>query len=237
MAKLSKQQMKLHNQAMDLVHSDKVLKRDERMFILQNFQEGFNQANSLAGAFFTPLMLSRDTCIEINSNQSVVDLCAGIGGLSFWLDRDNEVTCVELNPNYIEVGKRVNPYAKWIQMDALEYCETTTDRFVNALSNPPFGNIKTSDYKGLYTGSDFEYKIIEAASKVAEFGVFIIPQSSAPFRLSGVREYSDKMETKCKKFVDQTGIEMTPGCGVDTSIYLKEWHGVSPMCEIVTVEY
>lgn len=237
MAKLSKQQMKLHNQALDLVHSDKILSWEERYFILENYQEGANHTNSLAGAFFTPLLLSRDTCIEIPSNESVVDLCAGIGGLSFWLEGCNDVTCVELNEDYVTVGKRVNPYANWVHMDALKFCDTTSERFDNALSNPPFGNIKTSNHIGIYTGSDFEYKIIEAAGKISDYGVFIIPQSSAPFRFSGVHMYIERMENKCKKFVDQTGIEMTVGCGVNTSVYLSEWHGVSPMCEIVTVEY
>ncbi|QMV28967.1 hypothetical protein AP1_0260 [Aeromonas phage AP1] len=237
MAKISKQALKLHNKAMDLVHSDKVLSWDERRFILENYQEGATQMNGLAGAFFTPAMLARDAMIEVNPDRSVLDLCAGIGGLSFWL-YDNDITCVELNHEYFEVGKRVVPNANWIRGDALEYCDNTNDRFDFCISNPPFGNINTSGYKGRYTGAEFEYKVIEAASKVSEFGVFIIPQMSAGFKYSGVRSFCDKDQSnKYLKFTEQTGIRLEPGCGVDTSIYLSEWHGVSPMVEIATAEF
>ncbi|QAY01384.1 hypothetical protein ASwh1_324 [Aeromonas phage Aswh_1] len=237
MAKISKALLKLHNQALDLVHSDRVLTWDERFFILENYQEGATQMNGLAGAFFTPPMLARDAMIEVNSDRTVLDLCAGIGGLSFWL-YDNEITCVELNHDYLEVGKRVVPHANWIQGDALSYCDETSDRFDFCISNPPFGNINTSGYKGVYTGAEFEYKLIEAASKVSEFGVFIIPQQSAGFKYSGVQSFCDKEPSnKYKKFTEQTGIRLDPGCGVDTSIYLNDWNGVSPLCEIVTAEF
>lgn len=38
MARLTKQETKLHQQTLDLVHSDKILTFDEKEFILQNYQ-------------------------------------------------------------------------------------------------------------------------------------------------------------------------------------------------------
>lgn len=67
--------------------------------------------------------------------------------------------------------------------------------------------------------------------------MFILPQESAPFRYSGQRCYRQERSNKCLKFEEQTGIVMEPNCGIDTSIYRKEWRGVSPMCEIVICDF
>lgn len=241
MAKLTKAETKQHNQIMDLLHSDKPLTEEEKMFIIENFHEGSTTNNGELGAFFTPLGLAFDFVIDANTHGTVIDLCAGIGGLSFAMLRGHysnpsEIVCVELNHTYYELGKRIVPEATWINGDALT---TQFDRrFDVAISNPPFGRIKTSDYVGKkYTGAEFEYKIIERASEIADRGVFILPQSSAAFRYSGQRHYFRKMEGKCQKFVDQTGFYMEAGCGVDTGYYLEEWKGVKPMCEVVCIDF
>ena len=240
MAKLTKQQSKLHLQAMDLVHSDKILSWDERKFILDNYREAQGQLNALAGAFFTPYGLARDLSIEIgggyaDSRHTIVDLCAGIGMLSFACERDYaDITCVEFCHEYVIVGKRVMPNALWIESDVFE---AELSHYDFAISNPPFGAIKGDKFNGNYTGSQFEYKVIEHASKLADYGVFILPQNSAPFKLSGVQHFQYSESEKSLKFREQTGIDMQPGCGVDTSVYLKDWCGVSPMCEVVCCDF
>lgn len=243
MAKLTKQESKLHNQALDLVHSDKRLTFEDKLFVLENFQESQNNSNSLAGAFFTPWGLARDTAIDVGDG-SVVDMCAGIGALSLAVQQRCNVTnhlCVELNPDYYLVGKRIVPEATWVNQDVFEASEWIKELigpFDTAISNPPFGAIKTADnYRGVYTGSEFEYKLITTASEIARFGVFILPQQSVPFKYSGVRCFERVSSNKHDKFIKQTGIILEPGCGVDTSLYLKQWHGVSPLCEIVTTEF
>lgn len=241
MAKLTKDESKRHKQVMDMVHSDKPLSFDDKLFIIEHYQESSGQLNSLAGAFFTPWGLARDFAIEVPGEASIVDLCAGIGGLSFaalTMRNPSSITCIELNADYIEVGKRVVPEATWIHGDALQFCETMGTRLFDvAISNPPFGKIRTSDINSLsYTGGDFEYKLIESAMKIAGLGVFIIPQMSAPFKYSGERMYTKLEDGKFKKFTDQTGIVMQPNCGIDTAYYKNEWKGVSPICEIVICE-
>ena len=235
--KLTKQQSKLHLQAMDLVHSDKRLTWEERKFILDNYAEAQGQLNALAGAFFTPYGLARDTSIEVGFSDgggSIVDLCAGIGMLSFACEgKGADITCVEFCAEYVTVGRRVVPSANWVQADVF----STTGRFDFAISNPPFGGIKGDNFQGKYTGGQFEYKVIELASTLATYGVFILPQQSAPFRLSGVRHFEESEGDKARKFREQTGIEMQPSCGIDTSMYLDEWKGVSPMCEVVCCEF
>jgi hypothetical protein len=236
--KLSKQQSKLHQQALDLVHSDKALTWEERKFILENYFEAQGQLNALAGAFFTPYELARDFSIEArmaDGRWSMVDLCAGIGMLSFACDRDEtDITCVEFCEDYVTVGKRVMPNAKWIHGDVFT---VELGRYDFAVSNPPFGAIKGDQFKGKYTGGQFEYKVIELASRLVTYGVFILPQQSAPFRLSGVQCYREEETDKPRKFREQTGIVMQPNSGIDTNQYRSAWHGVSPMCEIVCCDF
>ena len=236
--KISKQEAKLHNQVMELVESDKSLTLDDKFFILENYQESATNINGLAGAFFTPWGLARDAILEIDNNLNIVDLCAGIGMLSFsamFHKSPKSITCVELNPEYLKVGKRVLPEANWILGDALLF--NGDSKFDVCISNPPFGVIKTSDYKGKYKGSEFEYKVIDHASEIARHGMFIIPQLSAGFKLSGNRTFELYPSSKHSKFVSDTGINLINGAGCDTTMYLDDWHGVSPTCEIVICDF
>lgn len=222
---------------MDLINSDKILSFDDKMFIIDNFHEGANSNNGAAGAFFTPSGLSRDFSLEVNYSKRVIDLCAGIGSLGVMIQhhyKPEKLYCVELNPEYVKVGKRILPEAHWINADALKV--KFKKKFSVCISNPPFGKIKTSNVKGKYTGAEFEYKIMEKALDVAEYGIFIIPQSSANFRYSGRQMFEDQESNKVKKFLKETGYFMHPGMGIDTKYYIDDWKGVSPLCEVVYVE-
>lgn len=234
MTKLSKLQSQNHMRAMDLVYSDAILSFDDKMFILENYHESQGQLNALAGAFFTPPMLARDFSIEVSGN-SIVDLCAGIGALSFACNREDcNITCIEQCAEYVTVGKRIVPSAKWIHADVFS---VELGKYDCAISNPPFGAIKGDAFKGKYTGGQFEYKVIELASRHASRGVFILPQMSAPFRYSGCQYYREEESDKARKFREQTGILMEPNCGIDTSIYADDWRGVSPICEVVVCDF
>ncbi|MBB1599524.1 hypothetical protein A9977_05675 [Variovorax sp. UMC13] len=223
---------------MELVHSDKTLSWEDRSFILEHYFEAQGQLNALAGAFFTPHGLARDLSIEVccgSGRFSLVDLCAGIGMLSFACEhKDADITCVEFCEEYVSVGRRVVPSANWIHADVFT---AELGRYDFAVSNPPFGAIKGDQFAGRYSGGQFEYKVIERASLVADHGVFILPQQSAPFRYSGERGYREEMTDKCRKFWQQTGIEMQPSCGIDTAYYIGDWKGVSPMCEVVCCDF
>ena len=238
--KLTKPQIKAHREAMALVDCGRRLKDDEREFILDNFQEGATNINSAAGAFFTPRGLARDFAIEVDGGNTgksrCIDLCAGIGSLSYAVQQKvGSLVCVEMNPEYARIGKRIVPDAEWIVASVFEMGDL--GRFRWAISNPPFGAIPAHGFKGKYTGSQFEYRVIELASRMAEFGAFILPQGSAPFRYSGQQSFASEESDKARKFREQTGIVMEPNCGINTSIYRNEWRGVSPVCEIVVCEF
>lgn len=73
---------------------------------------------SLQGVF-TPWGLAADFTIDaVSSGAEVIDLCAGIGILSYFLHHRAryaydcpDLTCVELNPRYVEIGRRLLPEA------------------------------------------------------------------------------------------------------------------------------
>jgi len=249
MSKLSKQQVKQHNAACTLLKKD-ILSYDDKIFVLENWNEGATQMNGQAGAFFTPMQLARDFQICVNYPRKVIDLCAGIGMLGYYVNRINEfndkkldLTCVELNKSYIEVGKKILPNATWIEGSVLDMdLILSLGHFDQSISNPPFGNIKTGscdEKKHLkYTGSSFELKVVEIASMISNYGTFILPQNSTPFRYSGVKTGLQEESTEAlKKFIKQTGIEFEMNMGIDTSVYLNDWKGVTPMCEIVLFDF
>lgn len=253
MAKLTKDQIKRHNQAVEYLQKEK-LTFNEKLFVYENWNEGANNNNAEAGAFFTPIGLAKDFSFTYYNNEKTIDLCAGIGMLSFFAYHWNnckDITCVELNASYVEVGKKLLPEANWIHGSIFDYKEF--GHFDQSISNPPFGKIKTglpSDLGLNYKGSEFDLMTIEIASKISDYGSFIVPQGSTPFKYSGALYFQDSRQKskgynphqfevpmKVAKFIRETGLDYEFNLGVDTSIYNDQWKGVSPICEIVTFEF
>lgn len=240
MARLSKAEIAAHRKACELLQRD-TLCDDAREYVLENWQESANHINSAAGAFFTPAGLALDAAIYAVWYQDqpvrVLDLCAGIGalGLSCWWqsNRTAEVTCVELNPAYVEVGRKLFPEARWIEAsaDALPH---DIGEFDCVIANPPFG--KTAKISGpRYSGED-DLAIVDIAADLARWGVFILPSMSCPFEYSGRRHYQEKPSPKFERFHTSTGLSIS--CeSIDTAYYAEGWRGVSPSVEVVTVDF
>ncbi|EPG6759284.1 TPA: methyltransferase, partial [Citrobacter freundii] len=216
MARVTKKESQLRLKVMELVHSDRQLTEDDKEFIFNNYR---GDGIGATGAFFTPEMLAWDFMLDAGCSDDCIELCAGIGRLSYYQfirNKPSHITCVELNPEYVLIGKRVLPQAEWITGDALQY---TPDRFYRvAYGNPPFGKINTSGaYTGRYTGSEFEYKIIDRAREYSSYGVWIVPQGSAGFKYSGHTYYDRSIQSaKYIKFEKDTGLILHPGVGIDT---------------------
>lgn len=258
---LNKAQAKQHAKACELLEKDS-LTFQERCFVIDHFHEGGDSNNKYGSAHFTPYELANDFKLDVVGPR-VLDLCAGIGVLAFaylhgWDhgDKRPELVCVEINPRYVEVGRKVLPEAEWICGDIFDLelqAELKARYFTSVISNPPFGKNAVRGRKApRYTGGLFEYALMDIASDLARYGAFIIPQGSAPFFFSGVQCFQDCRNPlpgdpmpgqgaanmrKYQPFTDQTGIDLQPGAGVDTSIYRDDWRGVSPAVEIVTSEF
>lgn len=248
MAKLTKPEIRAHEQALALLEKD-ALTEDDKEFVFRNWHEGATNINSQAGAFFTPYDMAFDFAFDVGGPR-VIDLCAGIGMLSYatyhrhaWGHHDSklQITCVERNPEYVAVGKKLLPEAEWVCADVFDVIDMGLHvpmLFDYAISNPPFGNIKRLSNSPRYRGKDFEFHVIDIAAHIAERGTFIVPQMSAGFNYSGRSTgYERQTDGKAFKFQEMTGHYFEGGCGLDTDFYRQEWKGVSPLCEVVCVEF
>ncbi len=259
--KLTKALAKKHQEAKEILKKD-ILTLEDKYFVLENYNEGGECNNKFHSAHFTPLELANDFKLEIYGN-NILDLCAGIGVLSFsYLHHLNHgddkinIVCVELNSEYVAVGKKILPEATWICGDVFSseiQALLKEMKFSCVISNPPFGNFSMrGNIAPRYTGKLFEYALIDIASDLAEYGVFIIPQNSSPFLYSGESFFQDcmninyktdrtgQLESNKKKYLvlnQETGIDLTFGAGIDCSMYKDDWKGVKPFCEIVTCEF
>jgi hypothetical protein len=244
--KISKRLAQRHTEALELALSGRPLRWDEREFVLDHFHEGAQHMNGVAGAFFTPRGLARDFSLEVPGGLRVLDLCAGIGTLSVACARypgasdGDGFVCVELNPDYVEVGRAVLPGATWVNASVFDVdAYAHLGPFDVVVANPPFGRIPADGFEGRYTGGLFEYRVIETASRLAPYGVFIVPQESAPFDYSGAQSFTptDSLGSRPAEFHRQTGLTLEPNCGLDTSVHRDAWRGVSPKVEIVVCDF
>ncbi len=238
MSKLSKAQIKSHQRALGYL-AQATMTHDEREFVFDNWQESANHINSAAGAFFTPLALAWDFAIDVGG-QRILDLCAGIGALSYaTLHYDEmgrracglspaQITCVEINPDYVAVGRRLVPEAEWIVADVFELPDL--GRFDWVISNPPFGKLAGK--------ADFDLAVVERARDLADNATFILPAMSVPWAYSGRPFFDDRRPSeKARRFRERTGIELRPGCGVDCSTYRDLWRGTAPAVEIALADF
>lgn len=243
MAKLSREQMKRHKRAEEILRKDR-LTFEEAWTVYEDWHPGAEHMTGDAGIFFTPALLARDFALEV-CGERIIDLCAGIGVLSF-MSRDHAYegrgrgfVCIERNPAFVEIGKKLLPEATWVCGDVTDAeLIKSLGHFDYAIGNPPFGKIKTGQRRApRYTGAEFELQVIDIASDIADQGVFIIPQGSTPFRYSGTQFYEEVERPRYEKFRQQTGIPFYFNCGIDTSFYADDWQDAKPCVEIVCPDF
>lgn len=239
--------VKLHKQSLEMIEKSRNRKINhvEREFIYENYHEGAENMNSLISAHFTPQSIAVSMSHNIRCKHWV-DLCAGIGILSNKLVRQNEFEsrtdyvgiCVENNEEYYNLGKKLLPECIWILgsifdqevIDEIKMIMSWHGEPLNfsVISNPPYGKqVKGRHELMKYTGNNFEYKAMEIGAMLGAYdGAFLIPQQSAPFRITGSRGEveSDKYITdEYMRFSTQTDLEIVPNIGFTTEIAIVEY--------------
>lgn len=244
MAKLTKREWKAHAAAVALLDNGQPLTDDEKEQIFRDWHPGAISDQTSAGVFFTPVDMAIDFHLEIPQGGAVVDLCAGIGTLAYfgtgrhWYEQTRpdftRIICVERNPAFVAVGKRLLPEAEWICGDVLDpetWAEIGAVDF--AFCNPPFGRMMRSHYDApRYEGAEGEFKVLDVATMLASEGAAIIPRMSAPF--DSVNSFERRPSPKYAAFQSAVGVTLDGGVGIDPEYHREGWKGVSPAVEIVT---
>lgn len=241
MAKLTKPQMKMHNQACEILEQE-TLTESDKDFVFEHWHEGADRPVGESGTFFTPAQFASDFALDVYGYGRILDVCAGIGALSYYValkdkynQNINEIVCLELNPRFVEIGKKLLPEATWICADVFDLPNLGLGHFDCIYGNPPFGKNGRTGHKN--QRFDFELAVIELASKYSDHGAFIVPQGSSPFIYSGIRSYERRTSGKGHKFEKETGFFLDAGVGIDTAVYKDDWKSTNIITEVVTVDF
>ena len=242
--KIPKRELKQQKELLHLIRSDKPLTPDEVDNFYENFNPGMIDSLTENGVFFTPIDLAFDVALFAPRYGHVIDVCGGIGGLSHaMLCRDSDekkiksVTIIELNPEFIEIGKRLinDDRVKWICGNAFdkELWNTLTNdlpdnRYDCMLSNPPFGKMKLADPWLNYSGVR-DLMVAELCLRYAKSGYFILPSMSTPFKFSGEQYYQEWESNEYKKFKKANAtIPFNMSCdGIDCDVFKDQWKNLN----------
>jgi predicted RNA methylase len=251
--KLTKVVTKQHDEALERLEQT-TLSEDDRDFVLEHYHPGATNNIGKAGVFFTPPDLAYELALYAPSPAkhliTMVDVCAGIGMLThavktFQQYKIDETpvrfVCLEWNPEFVEVGKKIAPYAEWICADVFDKrIWEHLGPITWMMSNPPFGNVKTSAdtswlrYKGVK-----DLMVVELITRFAQRGgTVILPQTSVPFRYSGHHFYEQVCEAEysmqLQRFLKANNVEFNC-CSSDISVYKDQWKGAAPTVEMAQV--
>lgn len=241
MAKLSKRELAKHEKAAALVALERPLTLDERIQVAVDWHEGAGGDQTAASAFFTPCDMASDLRLEMPQRGSFVDLCAGIGRLAFFAGgqamyeecrhRYSRIVCVERNPAYVAVGRRILPEAEWICGDIFDPdVIRQIGRVDQAILNPPFGTTTKSPFDApRYRGADFDMKAMDLAATLAPSCWAIVPRDRAPWDWRGDRRDNARTD----RFEKATGLGLHRFSSVDPEYHRDGWRGTSPAVEIV----
>lgn len=223
--KLTKRQTKAHNEAIALANCGRKLTLEEKGFVWDNFAPGASNNIGAMGQFFTPWEGAWD-CAVLHGDRSgnVVDLCAGIGVMAGTLVTHNpecKVTCFEIVPEFIELGKKLVPEATWIQADcySLEFVQRYAKAFSSGVSNPPYGKAN---------GCVRELRAIEILADITEQGAtMVLPAKNGKYGVwdnECAKPYHDYIRAKREGWgVQRTSCDLTSAVFKDTGIKVQAY--------------
>jgi predicted RNA methylase len=270
--KLSKKDKKKNDEVLKLLELS-ALTHDQKCKIYEDLNEGIFGDITSHSAYFTGLDLALDFALMAPTDGLVLDMCAGFGVLSFAaLTRDyyegniKKIICLERNPKYIEVGKKLvqSVYKRswdvdkekqelqteviWIQGDMFDKklwdkIEKEHGKIDCLLSNPPFGKVTKTDCDRSwlkYKGSDLDIAALEIGYHKAEYASFILPQGSCTFRGSGrhaLGGFEHVENKKVAKLKKEAEIDFYMSwLSIDTSVYEQNFKNTTIPVECCTLD-
>jgi phospholipid N-methyltransferase len=236
MGRITKEQVKRHDETLALLSLTRDLTSDEREFVYRNYNPMAEHNVTKNAIFFTPYDLAGDFTMWAAPKGRIIDLGAGIGILAHRvLEHDRfgggaeirEMVALEINPEFVEVGRKLLPDVKWCCRDMFAR-ESLVDLgfFDAAISNPPFGHIPSSNGHNWLRRAPAHFMALEVALRIAyNGGIFIFPDVDVGYDLKR-REY--KQSLNLKRFrAAFPGANLMPKAQ-DLSCYRRSWLGVAP---------
>lgn len=266
MPRLTRRDETDHERAEKLLALPRELTEDEIMEVFEKFHPGARHLQAKNAAFFTPYtvadVVARNTSIRGNR---VLDLGAGIGMLTwamfkwaYW-EPAEEIVCIELNPEYVEVGRRLVPQATWICGDMFNLdLLRSLGKFDAVVCNPPFGkgNSGDADKSWLSVKSPLHFQALEVGLRMSDgAATFVLPRVDLPWLYSMYPEDVDLAKKfagarRGHEFVDpdrhsqnlRRFLKAFPeahfGCvSEDVALYVDEWKNVHARVEVVNVGF
>lgn len=249
MAKLTKTDTKLHDEAMELINGTGVLNFDQIEFCYENYNPMAEHNVGKAAIFFTPPELAWNFAVMASPSGRVIDLCAGIGILARnVMQHDSylgsteavphgditEMVCLEQNPEFVRIGKRLLPQATWIEGSVFDKdLIISLGEFDLAISNPPYGNIpgkKAGSW--LKTKGPAQWMVMEVGLRLAYNGVVaILPRGDSDYDYQTVPlDITNPRPSYVRNFGGTTGKIENP----NSQKYLgKHFHGVKAFPESI----
>lgn len=241
--KLSKQATARHDECLSLLSLQRPLTFDEKTFVYRHYQPGATNNVGKAGIFFTPPAMADEFAIFAQGGSTYLDLCAGIGALSWavlsyhWHEKQKpRFTCVEINPEFIEVGRRLLPEADWIRGDAFDRSFISSlGLFDVGIANPPFGNVPTKSQADWLTfRGPAHLMVAEILLRTCHGVEMIIPDSDHSYPHGRVppsavyKKWADAFDDAY--FISPESLDLDP----KNPDYA--FHGANIRCAVVSVE-
>lgn len=248
--KITREQDKLHDEAVSLINLSRPLTDDEIEIVYRQYNPMAENSIGKGAIYFTPYDLASDFAAMCQPKGVVVDLCAGIGILAHhvlkhdyagWGSRSNlcgdikRIICIEINEQFVEIGKKLVPEAEWICGNMLNLDILTKIGKVDCvISNPPYGQIfSKKEHTWTKVKGPIQWLAIEVSLRLAYNGAMMILPSvdcDTDMKHKGTR-------LNREKYLDKyfPGIHME-NASIDASIYKNQWIGAKPDVTVVDID-
>ena len=246
MGRLSKVQEKAHDDALALASLTRRLKDEEVEFVFRNYQPMATHRVAQGAIFFTPYEMASDFAVmaRLNCGGRVIDYAAGIGVLTHhmvlmerWDSRDEakQHVCVEIEPEFVELGKKLVPEAEWVSGNIFdrEFMQSL-GTFKMGIANPPFGSNPSlkSAKSWMKAKLPAHLATVELMLRMCELGGFaIIPRVDQEYQPDRVGSLSQNLTRLYTAF---PGLRVFMCLELDHGLYPR-FSGANPDAVIVDV--